>query len=397
MNPSQNTQYDAIIIGASISGCICALALADRNWRVAIIEKRSDAEHYKKICTHIIHPSGVKVLRKLGLYEKLDQSSALPTCMQLNYGDSAIYYPAGGKATAANIERKDLDPLLRNAASQHPNIDLIMGAQLSAVTKLDTQLQVRAHRSPNSAPPIILKAPLLVGADGRQGDTARLAGGKLIADTNKRVAVFAYFNHPENHQSDPISQESRIWALDQGDEYVGYFPNRKHILVSWYLSELAYRNLKETSDVPFLRALKRLEENGLKVGTEAVKPAVAKRTAPVRAKAMYPGTCLIGDAKLAADPLTGVGCSWAMSSAYLLANRLPRLEKPGTSTRLNKQIHRALSQYHVLHTLKYRLPSAFMTFMSLHGKWVFNRAVFKTLAWATGKHSGLFKDKPTPP
>ena len=37
-------RYDAIIVGASIAGCICALELANKGWHVAVLEKRQSMD-----------------------------------------------------------------------------------------------------------------------------------------------------------------------------------------------------------------------------------------------------------------------------------------------------------------------------------------------------------------
>ena len=115
---SQSDQYDVIIAGGSIAGCVLALRYARYNLRVAILEQKSAPTDYKTLCTHFVQPMALPILRELGLDSPLEQAGALPT-------KAAFWTPAGwidppdgyGKdgstAHAYNIERRLLDPFLR--------------------------------------------------------------------------------------------------------------------------------------------------------------------------------------------------------------------------------------------------------------------------------------------
>lgn len=373
------THYDAIIIGASIAGAVCALELAEKNWRIAVIEKRSDPAHYKKVCTHIIHPSGVETLRRLGLVQSLQNRSMQNTAMELHFGNRSAYYPFGGKREAANIERRDLDPFLKQKLETTPGITLFSGGRLSQISAHNKRVEgVEIETAQGSK---TLSCSLLIGADGRQSETVGLAKGQTYQDKNHRVALFAYYEKASAHET------SQVWALQRGDEYLGYFPNNTRALVSWYISEEAYQEIKHDKVRAFTALEERLADKGIKLGKQLELPAVAKQTAPVRATTSLQSLALVGDAKLAADPLTGVGCSWAMGSAELLARCLPELRQGATQDQNKRETIKGLSGrlalYSVLHACKYRLPSAAMTFASKHGHWFYNRGVFPLLARIT--------------
>ena len=51
--------YDVAVVGASIAGCTAATLLAREGVSVALIERHSDPNAYKALCTHFILPSAV--------------------------------------------------------------------------------------------------------------------------------------------------------------------------------------------------------------------------------------------------------------------------------------------------------------------------------------------------
>ena len=62
----ENT-YDVALVGASIAGCTAATLLAREGASVALIERHSDPNSYKVLCTHFIQPSAVPTMERLGL------------------------------------------------------------------------------------------------------------------------------------------------------------------------------------------------------------------------------------------------------------------------------------------------------------------------------------------
>ena len=46
------SDFDAVVVGASVAGCTAARLYAQRGARVALVEKRPDIDAYKTVCTH---------------------------------------------------------------------------------------------------------------------------------------------------------------------------------------------------------------------------------------------------------------------------------------------------------------------------------------------------------
>ena len=376
MTTNNHTPFDAIIIGAGIAGSVCALTLANKGWRVAVVEKRQARSAYKKMCTHILHPYAVDQLEKLGLLDELFKKSAQMTCMNIHYNERSVFYPFAGKRQAANIERKDLDPALKNALTQHSHITLFAGYRLSSLIKSANQV-IGVQCIPASGQKLSLKASVVIGSDGRNSAITKLCQGHFKKTDNQRVALFSYFSSHRN------LTESHVWSLRQGKEYIGLFPNQQRLLVSWYLPREEFDNKTETHEQSFERLLAFIAEQGITLGDRLESVRVVKDSSPQVVSLSPNSLALIGDSKLAADPLTGIGCTWAMQSANLLAACLG--QAPTQAKKSFFTIRLRILAYNCMHSLTFKLSSSLMTVVSMHGKWVFNTPVYRSLAWLTRK------------
>lgn len=74
---SAGHEYDVVISGASLAGSAAAILLARRGARVALLERRSDPEAYKVLCTHSITANAYPVLDELGLVPALEKAGAV--------------------------------------------------------------------------------------------------------------------------------------------------------------------------------------------------------------------------------------------------------------------------------------------------------------------------------
>lgn len=51
------SDYDAVIVGASLAGCAAAIGLGRAGARVALVERQPDLAAFKRICSHQIQAS----------------------------------------------------------------------------------------------------------------------------------------------------------------------------------------------------------------------------------------------------------------------------------------------------------------------------------------------------
>ena len=102
--------YDVAIVGASIAGCTAAALLAREGARVVLIERHSDPNAYKALCTHFIQPCAVPTMQRLGLLPLIEAAGAVPNEIDMWTRWGCIRSPEGAPY-GYNIRRQTLDPL----------------------------------------------------------------------------------------------------------------------------------------------------------------------------------------------------------------------------------------------------------------------------------------------
>ncbi|MDH6580241.1 NAD(P)/FAD-dependent oxidoreductase [Kitasatospora sp. MAP5-34] len=313
---SAGYDYDVVISGAGLAGSAAAILLARRGVRVALLERRSDPEAYKVLCTHSLTANAYPVLDELGLVPALEEAGAVR--------NEARWYtrwgwiepraaPAGpGLPYAYNVRRSTLDPLIRSRAAQTPGVDLLLGHQVTGLVREAGRTSgVRASTAQGERE---IRARLVVGADGKDSAVAKFAGVPARLYENARFGYLAHFRNLPLHGG--IGQ---TWFLEPDMAYA--FPNDDGVTVIAVLPDKkrlpAFRDDLEGSFLEFVRAL---PEAPLIDSAERVTKIIGTVDYPLHSrKPTAPGVAFIGDAALTGDPLWGVGCGWALQSAQWLA------------------------------------------------------------------------------
>jgi len=120
-------RYDAVIVGASLSGCAAAIGLGRAGARVALVDKRPDPLAFKRMCSHLIQASAVPTLERLGLLEPMLDAGAVRTRLRSWTPWGWIVPPPERAGYGINLRRERLDPLVREAAAATPGVDLRLG------------------------------------------------------------------------------------------------------------------------------------------------------------------------------------------------------------------------------------------------------------------------------
>ncbi|MCX4547118.1 NAD(P)/FAD-dependent oxidoreductase [Streptomyces sp. NBC_01565] len=313
---SAGDDYDVVISGASLAGSAAAILLARRGVRVALLERRSDPEAYKVLCTHSITANAYPVLDELGLVPALEKAGAVR--------NEARWYtrwgwiepraaPAGPELPYAyNIRRSILDPLIRSRAAQSPGVDLLLGHQVTGLVREGGRtVGVRASTLRGERE---IRARLVVGADGKDSAVAKFAGVPARLYENTRFGYLAHFRNL------PLPGGiGQTWFLEPDMAYA--FPNDDGVTVIAVLPDKkrlpAFREDLEGSFLKFVRALPEAPPID---SAERITKVIGTVNYPLHSrKPTAPGIAFIGDAALTGDPLWGVGCGWALQSAQWLA------------------------------------------------------------------------------
>lgn len=340
------TLFDIAVVGGGVAGCAAAIRLRQKGFRVALFDtKATTDDHYKRMCTHFIQPSAVPLLKALGLERLAEPDSSVQTKARLITSGGIIDPPGGYESTgprthALNLERRVLDPALRDEARR-------VGVELCGVTPVH-----RVTRDGTTGRWLITfgaagdletcQAKLVVAADGRQSPIAHQLGNQPTIFANERAARFGHFTGIDV----PAKQRS-IFVLHDREMAFLYPLTGGRTLLSLYVEKhrvKAWRSSPVGQSLEFLR-----HASAMLNMTEILE---ATPIGHLHGYGDYPNLIrrpvwdsvpFVGDACMSLDPMSGVGCGFALQSACLLADTFTddRLDEP--------TVARALSAYQQAH------------------------------------------------
>jgi flavin-dependent dehydrogenase len=325
---------DVVVVGGSIAGCATAALLGRLGAGVTVLEKAPKAGHYKVMCTHFLQPGASPVLRRLGVEEQLIAAGAVPnrTRVWVRYGWFMLH--AEGEH-GWNIRRSKLDPMLRALAVGTDGVTFESGVTVDEVLRDGEGRPCGVRGRRRNGERLEVRAQVVVGADGRGSDVARLAGvpGRVLP--NRRIGYMAYYEGLEV----AAAPDSMVWFQDPEVRYA--FPNDDGIVVlAVFTTADRAPEFRADSEAAFMRSFDGLPD-GPDIGAATrVSPVTGKLDmANVRRPAARPGIAFVGDAAQASDPLWGVGCGFALQTAEWLTDEIgPALSTGGS-------VDRALGSY----------------------------------------------------
>jgi 2-polyprenyl-6-methoxyphenol hydroxylase-like FAD-dependent oxidoreductase len=308
-------RYDAAIVGASLAGCATAILLARAGARVALVEKHPDPEAFKRICSHYIQASAVPTIERLGLLEPIMAAGGVRSGVRAWTQWGVIAAPPEHASSGLNLRRELLDPIVRQAAERTPGVELLLGRTATRLLRSGESFDgvlVRDREGEEAE----LRAQLVVGADGRDSQLAKLAQVKEKTLPHNRFAYGGYFEGPPPAGAPDATiwfgdpQWAAAFPTDGGQTFYAAMPTKERLPEFKRDPERAVVDfLADFPDAPPVRSAR------------LVGDMLGKIEMPNRVRAVTaPGLALIGDAALATDPLFGVGCGWAFQSGEWLAD-----------------------------------------------------------------------------
>ena len=308
------TEYDAVIVGASLAGCATAIQLGRAGLRVAVVEKQPDPQAYKRMCSHFIQASAIPTLERLSLLEPIEAAGATRPRVRIWTRWGWIEAPPERASRGVNLRRELLDPLLRDTAAATPGVEMMLGWTAERLLRENGGFAGAAMRN-REGEERELRARLTIGADGRDSRIAELAEVPVKTYPHGRFAYGGYFEGgaPAN------APDATAWFLDP--HWCAAFPTDSGL--TFYAAMPTKKRLPEFKRDPegaLVRFLSDVPDAPPIREGRAVEPVIGKIEMTNRMrKPVGPGLALIGDAALATDPLFGVGCGWAFQSSEWLA------------------------------------------------------------------------------
>lgn len=309
------SDFDAVVVGASLAGCTSAMLLAREGARVALVEKSPDPAAFKRMCSHYIQAGAIPTLERSGLLPRIEAAGGVRTRGRIWSRSGWILPPPQSKVPpGVNLRRERLDPLVRAVAAEEEGVELMLGLTVRRVLRREGAV-CRVEAVDRRGETLCLRAPLVVGADGRDSPVAKLAGVGARTQPHGRFAYAAYYEGPAPEGAPDAS----IWLLDP--HFAAAFPTDE--------GQTLYAAMPTRDRLPeFKRDPAAALERFIAAVPSGPPIRDSRRLSPVLGKVHMPnvmrgpvasGLALVGDAALATDPLWGVGCGWAFESAEWLA------------------------------------------------------------------------------
>lgn len=338
------SDFDVVVVGASVAGCTAARLYAQQGARVALVEKRPDLDAYKTVCTHYIQPSATPTIERLGLAPLIEERGAVRNSIDLWTPYSGWIHHRGDTPYGYNVTRWVLDPLLRRLTAETPGVELLTGWNATELLDRGVAVEDRARTRRE------LRGRLVVAADGRDTPIARMAGVRGRVRPHNRFFYWAYWRGVR-----PAGDRSRMWFMEPDCAYT--FPNEDGlclVLIGPHRDRLPeFRADLEGAYMSYVAALP--DAPDLSDATRESK-LLGKLDMPnVSRPAARPGLAFVGDAALASDPLWGVGCGWAFQSAEWL------VEETAAALVTGGDLDAALDSYRRVHRRRLGLHHFFIS------------------------------------
>jgi menaquinone-9 beta-reductase len=314
---------DAVIVGARAAGSAAAIALARAGRSVIALDRArfpSDT-----LSTHLLFPGGVAELQALGALDRVRELGAppMPAALVGAAGMTATgaYTPIDGIAHALCVRRKGLDAALVATARE-------AGAEVREKVKVTDLVWDGDRVAGVVADGEELRAPLVVGADGRSSTVARLVGASepYRRWDNERACAFAYWRDEREEWRGIAAQ----WR--EGPELGTAFPCDGGLVLVLLMPPVqrlpAFRADPEGEYLRTIEAMPPLRERLDRCALES-KVRIGARLPSYFRRSAGPGWALPGDAGHFKDPVTAQGIRDALRFGRRLGEcAAPVLDEP---------------------------------------------------------------------
>jgi salicylate hydroxylase len=340
---------NVIVAGAGIGGLTAALALAQRGFRVSLIEQ---AETLEETGAGIqLSPNATRILLALGLGDRLKADSVAPDAVEVHSasGRRLATIPLGANAERRYgapywlIHRADLQAALLEAVRGHPDITLHLGTRVEDFVVHGNGVSVACRRGPEAADQ---QGIALIAADGLWSGLRRRLGHDVQPRFQHRTAWRALL--PAEHVA-PEFRSPRVHLWLGRNAHLVHYPVRGGALLN-VVAIVRDRAAKPGWSEPGSRAELIAHFARAPWGDDAcaliARPADWQKWAlfdlpPLRRAPDGPVT-LIGDAAHPMLPFLAQGAAMAIEDAAVLADHLGATpDDPSAAMRRTESIRRA--------------------------------------------------------
>ncbi|MEK0316680.1 NAD(P)/FAD-dependent oxidoreductase [Cohnella sp. 56] len=311
-------EVDVAVIGAGIAGSSLAKALADRGWRVALIDRRAFPRH--KVCGEFLSPEAMGMLNELGLAHRIEalRPAVVRAARLTAYGAEPVRVPLPG--TAWGLSRYALDETLHEQV-RSAGAEVATGTSVTALRRGPQHFALGLKRDGRTE---LVRAHAVIGAWGGNGRIPGLAGaGRPKRETSPYMGVKSHFT------GCTVSDEVELYFFAGG--YLGLSPAGDGIVNAAALIDRRTCGTAPTTVQGWLElALTRCPALSRRLAGAVPIADSQAAVAPVRLygkPVAWDGVPLVGDACVTIPPLCGDGMSMALRAAQLCAASADRYLK----------------------------------------------------------------------
>jgi flavin-dependent dehydrogenase len=310
--------FDCVIVGARCAGAPLATHLARAGMKVCIIDS-AKLPSDQPFSTHAIQPLGMDLLDELGVGSKVRERTPKVVKSRIAVGQAHLDFVLEPGREMYCPRRTLLDPLLQDAA-------LAAGADLrpettalELITEKDRVVGVRARHANKK---FDLRAPIIVGADGRNSTIARLVRAeKYLTQEFPRGGYWTYWPITPTFEKLPFQTYIEI----DGRAARFAFQCDAGLVIAGALDATAKARAWSTDIGANVRA-SLMRSEVIRLLVDANEPATSyiglmKGTGFFRVP-VGAGWALVGDAGLHKDPTPGYGITDALRDAKSLSRAL---------------------------------------------------------------------------
>jgi len=310
------TTYDVIVVGARCAGAPTAMLLARKGHRVLLVDQASFPSD--TLSTHMIHAPGIAALRRWGVLDQVIASGAPPIdTYSFDFGPFTIAgtpRPADGSSTGYAPRRTILDKILVDAAAEAGVEVREQFTVDEVVIGDDAVVGIRGHAKDGR--PVVERARVVIGADGRSSHVARSVGAEQYNEKPKLMwAYYTYWSGLPVDGFETVVRPDRGWAALPTNDGLTM------LVVGWPFAEsMAY---KADTEANYLKTLELAPDFADRVRGAQREERFSGGSVPNFFRKPYgPGWALVGDAGYTKDPITAQGMSDAFRDAELCATAL---------------------------------------------------------------------------
>lgn len=308
-NINNNTAYDAIVVGARCAGAPTAMLLAEKGHRVLLVDRATFPSD--TVSTHVIHAPGIAALSRWGLLDAVIASGCPPIATySFDFGPFTIAgtpRPRDGFSAAYAPRRTVLDKILVDAAGE-AGAEVREGFTVDELV-IEDGVVVGISGRDRDGRPVLERARVVIGADGRNSHVARAVHPPQYHD--KPMLQWSYYTYWSNL---PVDGFETVIRPDRGWAAVRTNDGLTMLVVGWPAAEAAA--YKADVEANYLKTLELAPEFADRVRSATREERFSGGSVPNFFRTPFgPGWALVGDAGYNKDPITAQGISDAFRDA----------------------------------------------------------------------------------